>query len=323
MHEAMREPHGMGGDDARSSGGKSPDAGPIGTPAMGEASGEAGSAVCSLHEAIKRSGNCLSIGLEPSAERLPRGAEPSIENFERYLLATIAGAPSAAAFKLNLAFFEALGPDGWSLLYRVRERIRPGAFVIADAKRGDIGSSAERYAAALFEGLRADAVTVNPLMGRDAVEPFLAHEGRLAYVLCLTSNPGADDFLLENDLFVRIARRVSEYEGPGDRGLVVGATAPASALAKLAQIPDPMPLLVPGVGAQGGEISGLRAAFGGSLPAGSLVHATRAVLPPRDSAPRDISAYADAVSEMVGSFASALANGNATSDGPPRSDVAP
>lgn len=262
-----------------------------------------GGAPGKLVTAIRRTGCCISLGLEPLAARLPAGVEPTVAAHGRYLRAMIkATADLVPAFKPNLAFFEALGPDGWRLLHDVFAAIPDASFGIADAKRGDIGSSAERYASAVFDGLSADAVTVNPLMGRDAVEPFLAHAGRMVYVLCLTSNPGAADFLTRDDLFLQIAQSLGGWKGEAHRGLVVGATAPAERLTQLAQVAGGVPLLVPGVGAQGGEVTSLVSVFGRPADTASLVHVTRAVLPTAEAAPREPEAYAAAVRERVISF---------------------
>lgn len=197
----------------------------------------------------------LSVGLEPCPEYLPEGGAfaPTIEGYERWLMTVAeASAPYAAAYKFNLAFFEALGPDGWSLLKRVRDRLPKGVMVIADAKRGDIGSTAKRYAQATFEWLNADSVTLSPLMGRDSAEPFLAYAGKLCFFLCLTSNPGSADFLQRNGLATDIAKAVTSWGGERACGLVVGATRGG----KVAEIRTAAPgavFLIPGVGAQGGD----------------------------------------------------------------------
>lgn len=233
-----------------------------------------------LRAACRRSSGCLSVGLEPCRAYLPAGFEPDIAGYERFLMTVVEGAAeSAAAFKFNLAFFEALGPDGWALLHRVRHRLPAGPLVIADAKRSDIGSSATFYAAATFDGLGADAVTVNPLMGRDSVEPFLDREDRLTFVLVLTSNPGADDFLQAGGLYRRIAEAVREWNHAGNCGCVVGATRPEQA-AEIRRIVAGAPFLVPGVGAQGGDLAttARNARFSPDWPA-TLIHVTRGVLP--------------------------------------------
>ncbi len=173
-----------------------------------------------------------------------------------------ATADQAAAFKPNSAFFEQLGHEGWELLREVVQAAGRRALVVVDAKRGDIGSTAAAYARAIFDGLGADACTVNPYLGRDALSPFLDRADRLAFVLCRTSNPGAADF---QDLpvggggaplYIHVAKAVAVWdrEPPaGTAGLVVGATWPQELGRVRAEAPG-LPLLIPGVGAQGGDL---------------------------------------------------------------------
>lgn len=246
----------------------------------GVGSGLQSPAVRKLHAACERRTSFLSVGLEPCPEYMPRGYALGLAGYERFLLELVeATADLAAAFKFNLAFFEALGPAGIALLYRVRQALPPESYVIADAKRGDIGSTAARYAQALFEGLNADAATVNPLMGRDSAEPFLAREDRLTFFLVLTSNPGASDFLLRDGLFRRIGSEVATWNSRGNVGMVVGATRPAQ-LGEVRALAGECPFLLPGVGAQGGELeaSAREGSLAGSWPA-VLFHVTRGVLP--------------------------------------------
>ncbi len=197
----------------------------------------------------------LSVGLEPCPEYLPPTGEyeATIAGYERWLMDLAeAAAPHAAAYKFNLAFFEALGPDGWALLKRVRDRLPAGIMVIADAKRGDIGSTAKRYAQATFEWLNADSVTLSPLMGRDSAEPFLAYASKLCFFLCLTSNPGSADFLQRNGLAVEIAKAAASWGDDRRCGLVVGATR-AGKVAEIRAASPRAVFLIPGVGAQGGD----------------------------------------------------------------------
>jgi orotidine-5'-phosphate decarboxylase len=192
----------------------------------------------------------VCVGLDPDVRR------HTVEEVVPYLRDIIAAtAPYAACFKPNLAFFEQWGVPGLEALSGVLESIPPNIPVIGDGKRGDIGSTAEAYARALFETWRFDAVTVSPFLGRDATEPFLAYRDRGVYVLCRTSNPGGADFqsLTMNDgrrIFEHIAETAAGW-GP-NVGLVVGATAPAE-LRRVCELVPETPLLVPGVGAQGGS----------------------------------------------------------------------
>jgi len=212
-----------------------------------------------------RSGTVLCLGIDPDPAALPAGFSPDVRGVEAFarLLLEVA-APFAAAVKPNLAFFEAFGSEGIAALERLRAAIPSDLPVVMDAKRGDIGSTAARQAAALYDGLGADAITVNPYLGAAAIEPLLARLDRFAYVLCRTSNPGAAEIQgLEvgadaavgapiEPLWARIARRAGTWGPGGTVGLVVGATAPAE-LAAIRRIAPGLAFLVPGVGAQGGD----------------------------------------------------------------------
>lgn len=222
----------------------------------------------------------MSVGLEPCEEYLPSGFEPDIPGYERFLRVVVeATSDVAAAYKFNLAFFEALGVPGIELLYRIRRSLPSDAYVIADAKRCDIGSSSRRYAQALYDSLEAHAATVNPLLGRDSVEPFLEYADRLCFILALTSNPGAADFLAADGLSRRIAAAVASWNSRGNCGLVVGATQPEMA-AEVRKAAPGLPFLVPGIGAQGGDLErAARACLGKGQAPTVLFHVTRGVLP--------------------------------------------
>lgn len=215
-------------------------------------------------------GTVLCLGLDPDPAGLPDGFSPDLAGIERFArLVLEAALPFAAAVKPNLAFYEAYGSSGLAVLERLRAAIPDDVPVIIDAKRGDIGTTAARQAVALFDVLGADAVTVNPYLGSDAVAPLLERLDRFAYVLCRTSNPGAGELqslVLEatpavngsaaapaEPLYARVARRAAEWGPGGTVGLVVGATAPLE-FANVRAIVPGIAFLVPGVGAQGGEI---------------------------------------------------------------------
>jgi orotidine-5'-phosphate decarboxylase len=211
----------------------------------------------------------LCVGLDPDPASLPDGFGQDLAGIERFArLVLEAAMPFAAAVKPNLAFFEAFGSTGLAALERLRGAIPADVPVIMDAKRGDIGSTAARQAVALFDALGADAVTVNPYLGGEAVAPLLERLDRFAYVLCRTSNTGAgelqslvvaaaegadDGAAPQEPLYARVARRVQDWGPGGTVGLVVGATAPSELRAIRAVAPG-LAFLVPGVGAQGGEI---------------------------------------------------------------------
>jgi orotidine-5'-phosphate decarboxylase len=206
----------------------------------------------------------LCVGLDPDPASLPDGFGQDLAGIERFArLVLEAAIPFAAAVKPNLAFFEAFGSTGLAALERLRGAIPTDVPVIMDAKRGDIGSTAARQAVALFDALGADAVTVNPYLGGEAVAPLLERLDRFAYVLCRTSNTGAGelqslvvaagDDAPQEPLYARVARRAQLWGPGGTVGLVVGATAP-SELREIRAVAPGLAFLVPGVGAQGGEI---------------------------------------------------------------------
>ena len=208
----------------------------------------------------------LCLGVDPVPEALPEGFGRDLAGIERFCEVLLdAAMPYASAVKPNLAFFEAFGSAGIAALERLRSRIPAGVIFVGDAKRGDIGTTAARQATALFDVLGCDAITVNPYVGSEAVEPLIERGDRFAYVLCRTSNPGAGEFQsLEvaadsvlgapaEPLYARVARRARSWGPGGTVGLVVGATAPFE-LERIRAIAPELALLVPGVGAQGGEV---------------------------------------------------------------------
>jgi orotidine-5'-phosphate decarboxylase len=238
----------------------------------------------------------LCLGLDPDPSGLPPGFSADLAGVERFArLVLEAALPSVAAVKPNLAFYEAYGSAGMAALERLRAAIPGDVPVILDAKRADIGSTAARQAVALFDALGADAVTVNPYLGAEAVAPLIERPDRFAYILCRTSNPGAGELqdlrvaadpgaeAPEETLHARVARRVAGWGPGGTVGLVVGATAPEE-LAAIRNVAPGLPFLVPGIGAQGGDVEAVlahgRATRGAAvdLPgAGLLVNVSRAI----------------------------------------------
>lgn len=249
-----------------------------------------------LADRTARTGSVLCLGVDPDPDALPPGFPRTLAGLERFArLLVEAALPSAAAVKPNLAFFEAYGSAGMAVLERLRAMVPAEVPFVADAKRGDIGSTAARQAAALFDALGADAVTVNPYLGEAAIEPLLDRADRFAYVLCRTSNPGAaelqglavgpdrDAGYPAEPLWARVARRAAAWGPGGTVGLVVGATAPAELAAIRALVPG-LAFLVPGVGAQGGEVApvlasgpALEAPAGGPAGGGLLVNVSRGI----------------------------------------------
>lgn len=210
-------------------------------------------------------GSVLCLGIDPDPRSLPRGFAPTVEGVEAFAALLIDAAGSyAAAVKPNLAFFEAFGSAGLAALERLRARIPDDVPVVVDAKRGDIGSTVDRQAVALFDALGADAVTASPYLGGEAIRPLLERADRFVYVLCRTSNPGAaelqglqvapDDALgaPAEPLWARVARRAARWGPGGTVGLVVGATAPHE-LRVIRELAPGLAFLVPGLGAQGGD----------------------------------------------------------------------
>ena len=207
------------------------------------------------------------MGLDPDVSRLPASVLPSASIAERVVAFNREiidrTAEIACAFKPNAAFYEALGESGFRALAdtvaAINERA-PNVPVILDAKRADIGSTNRGYVIAAFDELGVDALTVHPYLGREALSPFLERTEKLLFVLARTSNPGAGEFqdlLLDGlPLYRHVARSVAlDWNSAGNCGLVVGATYPEELADVRADIPSSMPILVPGVGAQGGDVA--------------------------------------------------------------------
>ena len=222
----------------------------------------------------------LCVGLDPDPASM---AVPDVADFNRAIVD--ATADLVCAYKPNLAFYEALGSAGIVALERTVAHIReraPDVIVIADAKRGDMASSSARYARALFETWRFDAATVNGYQGGEALEPFLSYEDKGVFVLCKTSNPGASEFqdiVLASGrrLFEEVACRAAEWNTRGNVGLVVGATYPDD-LATVRGICPAMPVLLPGIGAQGGDLEASVKAGVDSDGRGLVVSSSRGVI---------------------------------------------
>lgn len=234
-----------------------------------------------LRSRVDRLGAPLCVGIDPHPGTLPAGLPrdaDGIETFARGLLEAVAD--EAAAIKVNVAFFEAFGSRGWAALERLRADIPADQVVILDAKRGDVPVTAERYAAALLGHLDADGVTLSPYLGEDAIEPFRAYPDRILYVLARTSSPSAGTFQeLAVDGGQTLAERVAAWVAGrwpvAEVGVVVGATAPAELAALRAAVPEPA-FLVPGLGAQGGDLAAaVRACHGSRAP--GLVNVSRAI----------------------------------------------
>ena len=245
-----------------------------------------------LRKAERINGSLLCVGLDPEPTKFPAAMQGDVSKIYDFCAAIVdATADLVIAFKPQIAYFAAHGAE--AQLERLMEHMRrtaPDVPIILDAKRGDIGSTAEQYAKEAFERYGADCVTLSPFMGFDSVQPYLKYHGKGAFLLCRTSNPGGDD--LQNQrlagldgqptLFEHIASLV---QGPwnlnGQLGLVVGATYPTE-IERVRKVAPTVPLLIPGVGAQGGDAvatvkAGYRAA-NGETTAPIVVNSSRAVL---------------------------------------------
>jgi orotidine-5'-phosphate decarboxylase len=211
-----------------------------------------------LAGASRRNRSLLCIGLDPDPALMPEGL--GVFYFNRAIVE--ATADIVCAYKPNIAFYEALGAEGLTTLKMTRECIPPDIPVIIDAKRGDIGNTARAYARSLFDELGFDAATVSPYLGLDSLEPFIERRDKGVFVLCRTSNAGAIDFQSlqcrtqggEKMLFEVVAEKVAAWNRHGNLGLVVGANYPEELKLIRQRYPEIL-LLIPGVGAQGGELS--------------------------------------------------------------------
>jgi orotidine-5'-phosphate decarboxylase len=238
-----------------------------------------------LTDQIRQKKSFLCIGLDPEQEKLPailKGHPLPLFEFNRQIID--ATHDLVMAYKPNIAFYECLGSAGWQQLELTIDHIRqhyPEIFIIADAKRGDIGNTARKYAETFFRVLGCDAVTVAPYMGSDSVTPFLGYPDKWVILLALTSNPGADDFQLlftgqQERLFETVLRKSSSWGNPDNLMYVVGATR-ASMLVKVrAIIPDHF-LLIPGIGAQGGDLNET-ASYGLNASCGMIINSSRAII---------------------------------------------
>jgi orotidine-5'-phosphate decarboxylase len=207
-----------------------------------------------LLSASRRNNSLLCIGLDPDMMLMPK---VDLLDFNKAIID--ATADLVCAYKPNLAFYEALGIDGLKALLKTVEYVPDFIPVIGDGKRGDIGNTAKAYARALFETYGFDAATVSPYLGYDSVQPFIEYSDKGIFILCRTSNPGAVDFQSlaggeGRPLYEVVALKAREWNALGNIGLVVGATYPGELKTIRRLCPD-MPLLIPGIGAQGGDLA--------------------------------------------------------------------
>ena len=241
-----------------------------------------------LEAAWHQRNSLLCVGLDPDPAKVPdhlQGRPDAILEFCKAIVD--ATADLVCCFKPQIAYFAAhRAEDQLEALIQHIHAAHPDTPVILDAKRGDIGSTAEQYAIEAFERFKADAITVNPYMGRDSVDPYLAYPDKGVILLCRTSNPGGSDLqFLEVEtphgrmkLYEHVARTVAEdWNASGNCGLVVGATFPAE-IARVRELTGDMPLLVPGIGAQGGDIEATVKAGRTADATGLMINSSRAIL---------------------------------------------
>ena len=239
-----------------------------------------------LYNNIKHKGSFLCIGLDSDTELLPAHlAEKKEAIFEFNKAIVDATSHLAVAYKPNLAFYEAEGASGWKQLAMTVEYIRkkdPSIFIIADAKRGDIGNTAKKYAKAFFKTMDFDAVTLSPYMGYDSIAPFLEYDGKWAIILALTSNASAIDFEMPlmkdtmDPLYKGVINRSMRWGSEDNTMFVIGATRPEKLLEIREYCPDHF-FLVPGVGAQGGSLKSV-ADYGMNSRCGLLVNVSRSII---------------------------------------------
>ncbi|HRN37375.1 MAG TPA: orotidine-5'-phosphate decarboxylase [Flavobacteriales bacterium] len=234
---------------------------------------------------VKQKRSLLCVGLDTEQHRLPQRFKDQHDPVRAFNHAIVKATHHVAvAYKLNLAFYEANGAAGWRDLESTVAYIRSvgDCFIIADAKRGDIGNTARKYAEAFFDHLDFDAVTVAPYMGEDSITPFLGRPGKWAIVLAITSNEGALDFQFlpvedgSQRLFERVMQRMAELGGPDELMFVTGATRPELLKQARAMAPEHF-FLVPGVGAQGGDLQAVLQA-GMTQDGGLLINSSRGIL---------------------------------------------
>jgi len=235
-----------------------------------------------IKEIQEKNGSMICVGLDLDRKKMPKDYTGSIKGMYDYAMQIIdATKDVAAAYKPNLAFYEELGGDGFSLLEKIISKIPDGMIVIADAKLADIGNTASHYASAVFDRLKADWVTLNPYMGYDSIRPFLDYTGKGAFILCLTSNTGSRDFQLMHvvgkPIYMYVAEKVAYWNKESNLGLVAGATHPKQ-LGDIRSEAGDMPILIPGVGAQGGSLEEATRNGTNNFKSPALINVSRSVL---------------------------------------------
>lgn len=236
-----------------------------------------------LNDLIKKKKSLVCVGLDTDIEKIPSFLLTELDPLYVFNKAIIEATHEyAAAFKINIAFYESLGLPGWDLLERTLTMIPKNVILIADAKRADIENTGRKYAETYFKTYNFDAITVNPYMGMDSVTPFLEYEQKGVFILCLTSNPGSTDFQYlkvdDEPLFLKVAQKIVEWNFLyGNCGLVVGGTHPNEVKAVRDLAPS-LPFLVPGIGAQGGNLEKVVEYATDAKGLSALINASRTIL---------------------------------------------
>lgn len=213
-----------------------------------------------LSAVASQNNSLLCVGLDTDLGKIPEFLRETSKNpqFDFNKAIIEATKDLVCAYKLNMAFYEANGTKGFEELEKTIQYIPHNIFIILDGKRNDIGNTAQKYAFSLFEMLKADAVTINPYLGKDGVSPFLNYKNKCSFILCRTSNPSAGDFqdlmVSSKPLYQIIAHKIKEWNGNSNCGAVVGATYPEELRTVRTILGEQIPILIPGIGKQGGDV---------------------------------------------------------------------
>ncbi len=213
-----------------------------------------------LSKITKKNNSLLCVGLDIDKEKIPKHIFETSKNplfdFNKNLVD--ATKDIVCAYKLNMAFYEALGKEGYELLQKTIQYIPNEIIIILDGKRNDIGNTAKKYAQSLFEILKADAITINPYLGIDGITPFLEYKDKCSFILCRTSNPSAADFqnlkIEQTPMYQIVAKKIKEWNKQNNCGAVAGATYPLELKTIRNILGEDIPILIPGIGKQGGDI---------------------------------------------------------------------
>lgn len=250
------------------------------------------------HVETKQSRLCIGLDLDPAKDTVLHGDD--LPSLKAASLAIVEATHTKVwGYKLNFAFCERFGAEGFAWLEELAAAISDKAMTIGDAKRGDIGNTAKNYAASIFEALNLDSATVNPYMGTDSLQPFIDDPVKGAFVLCLTSNPGAKDFQYiggDDPLYLRVARWAEGLNANNNIGLVVGATRNEDIFNVRKAAPS-LPFLVPGVGAQGGSLQAAVAGSGPGVP--NIIPVSRGILYAGSGSLDDIVAAVDEYNNQI------------------------